>query len=196
MIATKIDTVYEVELPPSIKEVLAAFSSIITFGFSSVGAVLECLGMRGYESMLALYILVPLAIAAFLLGSALLRLLCTSRCHSKELLQTVVPALLKLAFLAYPIVTNVAFDAFSCWTFADSEWLKADVSIQCGTAEHDGVKALAWVAICVYPIGLLLLNGALLFSCRRPIQTARHTALCRATAFLWIEYEPRWFFWE
>ena len=27
------------------------------------------------------------------------------------------PALLKLAFLAYPLVTNVAFEAFSCYDF-------------------------------------------------------------------------------
>ena len=51
-------------------------------------------------------------------------------------------------------------DAFSCYPFTDSEWLKADVDIQCGTDEHHKAIALAWVAIVVYPIGLLLVDEA------------------------------------
>ena len=62
-------------------------------------------------------------------------------------------AVLKLAFLAYPLVTNLAFDSFSCYKFEDSQWLKADVDIECGTPKHDRAKALAWAAIFLYPIG-------------------------------------------
>ena len=39
MIATKVDTVYEVSLPPQVKRMLAAFSVGESFGFNSMGSV-------------------------------------------------------------------------------------------------------------------------------------------------------------
>ena len=65
-------------------------------------------------------------------------------------------------------MTNIAFDAFSCYVFEQSQWLKADVAIQCGSPDHDRAVSLAWVAIILYPCGLLVLYGALLFAVRAP----------------------------
>ena len=80
---------------------------------------------------------------------------------------------LRIFFLAYPIVTNVAFEAFSCFEFeGDSSWLIADVSIECGTDEHLQAKSLAWVAIALYPIGLILLSAMLLLRERHAIELA------------------------
>ena len=79
-------------------------------------------------------------------------------------------------------------DAFPCYEFIESEWLKADVSIQCGTGEHDDAKALAWAAILIYPVGLLVLNGALLFAARRAIRNDKPTTLSHAIDFLHREY--------
>ena len=62
-----------------------------------------------------------------------------------------------------PIVTNVAMEAFSCFSFEGGlSFLAADVSIQCGSAEHHHVQALALLAIILFPIGLFVLNAALL----------------------------------
>jgi len=196
MLATKIDSVYEVELPAAVKQLLAAFAVGVSFGINGVSTVLECLGMRGYGATLAIYMLLPGAAAALIVLAVALRLLCTCRLSITALFETAVPLLLKLGFLAYPLVTNVAFDAFSCYTFSDSEWLKADVAIQCSTPEHDGVKRLAWLAILLYPIGLFVLYGALLFAARHAIQTNRPTVLSRAIAFLYREYETSLFWWE
>ena len=196
MVATKLDSVYEVELPATVKQLLAAFAIGVSFGVNGVSTVLECLDMRGYAATLAVYMLVPPAIAALIVLAVVLRLLCMCRLSVTVLLETAVPLLLQLGFLAYPLVTNVAFDAFSCYTFSDSEWLKADVAIQCGTPEHDSVKRLAWLAILLYPIGLLVLYGALLFAARHAIQANRPTFLSRAIGFLYREYEVSLFWWE
>ena len=41
-----------------------------------------------------------------------------------------LPTALRVLFLAYPTVTNVAFDAFSCFEFSDGRgWLVTDVCI-------------------------------------------------------------------
>ena len=75
-----------------------------------------------------------------------------------SLVELALPAILRVLFLVYPIVANAAFEAFPCYTFADASFLKADVSIECSSAEYtDRVVPLAWAAIGIYPIGLLLL---------------------------------------
>ena len=71
-----------------------------------------------------------------------------------------------------------------------SSWLIADVSIECGTAEHVQAQSLAWVAIALYPIGLLLLNATLLRRARRAIEFGPRTELSKALAFLHSEYKP------
>ena len=46
------------------------------------------------------------------------------------LIELALPGTLRFLFLVYPLVTNVAFDAFPCYEFADgSRWLKSDVSV-------------------------------------------------------------------
>ena len=196
MIATKVREVYEVELPPDVRRLLFALSVGVSFGFNGLGTLLECLDIRGYVATLALYMIAPFVFALLILLISLAHMACKGQCSGADLLETAVPPLLELFFLAYPLVTNVAFDAFSCYPFLESEWLKADVAIQCHTAEHDEAKALAVVAIILYPVGLLVLNASLLYAARRAILTQRPTPLSRATAFLHREFEPQFFFWE
>ena len=99
----------QVELPSEVQQLLAAFSVWVSFGLNSIGTVLECLGMRGYVNKLALYMAVPLILAVAILLVALGRMLCARQPTATALVETAVPALLKLAFLSYPLVTNVAF---------------------------------------------------------------------------------------
>jgi hypothetical protein len=99
----------QVEMPPAVKRLLSLFASLISFGFNSVSSVLECLGMRGYVSTLAFYAAAPMILAVIVLLVALGRMLYTRRFTAEVLLETAAPALLKLAFLAYPLVATVAF---------------------------------------------------------------------------------------
>ena len=189
---------YEVELPPEVKKLLNFFSVAVSFGFGGVSSVLECLNTRGYVAKLAVYMITPGVIVCAILLIGLARMLCRrpSAITATALLEWAAPYLLQLLFLCYPLVTTVAFDAFSCYEFTESEWLKADVSIECGTDNHERAEALAWVAIVIYPVGLLALNAALLFRARRAIRTQKATALSRAIAFVHREYEPHIFWWE
>jgi hypothetical protein len=95
---------------------------------------------------------------------------------------------------ADPIVTNVAFEAFSCFRFHDGRgWLVADVTIQCNTAEHAEATALATLAIACYPIGIFALNSALLFAARHAILSERPNRLSSAIAFLHREYKSEYY---
>ena len=56
MIATKIDEVYEVSMPPAIRRLMTSFAFTVSFGVSTVGTVLECLDLSGYVNELAVYV--------------------------------------------------------------------------------------------------------------------------------------------
>ena len=56
--------------------------------------------------------------------------------RARAVLGRSAPVLLSLLFLLYPMVTNVAFEAFPCHTFEEGAWLRADVSLECGTPAH------------------------------------------------------------
>ena len=115
----------------------------------------------------------------------------------EALVELALPSTLRLLFLIYPLVTKVAFDAVPCYEFADgTRFLKADVSIECDTAQHERVQWLAWAAIAIYPVGLLVLNASLLVRVRKAVKNARPTLLSRATSFLHTDYEPHLFWWE
>ena len=95
-------------------------------------------------------------------------------------------------FVSHPhrLVTNVAFEAFSCYEFEGGRsWLVADVAIECKTLDHDHAKDLARVAIAVYPVGIFVLNAALLFSARKAIYYEQPTMLYRTIDFLHREYQ-------
>jgi hypothetical protein len=104
----------------------------------------------------------------------------------------------------YPFVTNTAFEAFSCHEFHHDRFsvLIADVSITCTTngVSSDGamtsewlhVRTLATLAICIYPVGLLLFTASLLYVERHAIRIRRTTPLSGAIVFLYMEYAERW----
>eukprot|EP00966_Prymnesium_polylepis_P069238 1609029-Prymnesium_polylepis.4 len=77
----------------------------------------------------------------------------------RDAVRLVTPSALRIFFLAYPIVTNVAFEAFSCYEFehadgnATAGWLIADVSISCGSQTHLEAMRLAVLAVVLYPVG-------------------------------------------
>jgi len=77
----------------------------------------------------------------------------TSMGHTVAVFKRAMPTLLQLAFLVYPVVTTKAFEAFSCYDFTGSRYLKVDVAILCDSSKHNAVKNLAIVAILLYPVG-------------------------------------------
>ena len=195
-------------------------SFAISIGFDTVRTPLECLGWHSYLLHLRFWMVAPAAAStAVILGGVAWKL--GQRAPSAWLsgLESATPWVLRLLFLIYPLVTNVAFEAWPCYEFrAESDavdgeggeggegaeggraveaYLKADVDVRCGSDEHGTTQATAWVAILLYAFGMIALNGSLLFLARHAISTGRHvTSLSRAIRFLHSEFEPRFFWWE
>ena len=92
-----------------------------------------------------------------------------------------LPATLYITFLAFPAVATKCFRAWQCLQLKDgSSWLKEDYAVDCnGSAEYNRIFGLAWLGIAVWPLGVLALYSALLFSQRRVLWVGRSTALTR-----------------
>ena len=208
-IATKVEMVYQVEMPVGVKRLLARFSVIVSLGFSVGSTPLQCIGLGGYFNLLLASMILPVAIVIVIVLVSVVVMLFQRRCSGRVLVGLALPWILKFLFLVYPIVTNVAFMGFPCYTFEEdgSKYLKADVGVDCCVRADVGVDCkdhtyedeilpLAWVAIGIYPIGLIILNAVLLFCARKAIMSGRQTPLRRATEFLHKEFEPHLFWWE
>lgn len=70
--------------------------------------------------------------------------------------------------------------------------------MRCGTDDHNNILAVAWVLVVIWPIGMVVLNAAVLFPCRNVIldETAAESKLLHATAFLHQAYKPAYFWWD
>ena len=115
-----------------------------------------------------------------------------------KLVERLLPPFLILMFLLYPVVTNIAFEGFPCYTLEGGQgWLIADVTIECGASEeHAHAVLLAWLAVFLYPVGLMVLNLVLLLWAHHAIIQKKPTVLSRAIAFLYREFDVTCFWWE
>jgi hypothetical protein len=120
-----------------------------------------------------------------------------ARAAPPTFIESVLPPFNLVMFLLYPRVTQIAFEGFPCYRLVDGTgYLMADVGIQCGTTSHNQAKFLAWVAVIIYPIGLMVFNAVLLFRARKAILDGKPTPLSRSIAFLYKEFDPTIFWWE
>ena len=141
MIATKVDMIYGVELPSDVRAFLDSLAVAITLGLQGIATTpLECLGLAGYVPRLVFWMVVPPALIGAVVGvnaAVMLRSMGRGLQPKGTLFEQSLPLVLKALFLAYPIITIVAFEAFPCHEFEADAYLKADVAIECRTAEHE-----------------------------------------------------------
>lgn len=98
-IATKVNEVYEVEVPAQARQLLNAFSIGVSFGFASTASVLECLGVRSFLSTLIVYMIVPAAVAVVIVLGCAAQLMCMGTFSLPMLLISSAGLLLKLGFV-------------------------------------------------------------------------------------------------
>ena len=109
MITTKIPSIYEVELPAEIKQILSALSVPVSFGFADVSVPLTCLGWGGYHAKLVFFLVAPpvVALAIILFSFARHGVRCRWNhppVDAARPMDKATPWLLRLLFVAYPQV--------------------------------------------------------------------------------------------
>jgi len=80
MIATRIDSVYEVSMPYQVQRIIDMFAITVTFGFTGIGTPLECFGLHGYRAELLVTTIGPFVLALLIVAIAACWLHCKSPC--------------------------------------------------------------------------------------------------------------------
>ena len=152
-IATRVPTVFRVAMPASVAALLDTFDGL-NLNIDAVGLSLPCLQLGSFFDRLLFVMLSPCVIALLILAwCTIVEALAANRTSTrlKGGLIRALPYLLGLSFLAFPMVSSLAFQAFSCESFDDGTrfFLRADYSLNCDTDEYDAVMNLAlWLPSC------------------------------------------------
>ena len=114
---------------------------------------------------------------------------------------SVLPLALLVTFVSLPAVSRVIFSSWDCVAFKsgpDSEvrYLRRDMSIVCGTPEHDRITALAWVLVAAWPIGIQGTLWYMLWTNRKALLAGENNVYTRALKLLTGSYKPHLFWWE
>ena len=200
---------------------VADLQIIVSLGFD--GLSIECWAGPSFLARLIFSMLVPVALAGFACAIYLAHTLVQRRLSGQQpaapgkpaeriravelevslvlVVEGVLPSVLRILFLAYPTVTNIAFDAFACLSLdadtADaSHWLIADLTLRCWSPHHELVRRVAWVAVVLYPLGCIALTAGILFGARAAILSQQSTPLSRSTEFVHRGFAPAYFWWE
>ena len=125
-IAVSVESTYLVVLPNEVHKMLVSFSMLVTVGFEGVGVPLQCMGLHGFMAKLITALLMPLIIVTVAIFCVVLvaRVQGGAMLLRWAILLDSLDAMLRILFLAYPIVLNVAFRAFACEEFDGvGEWM-------------------------------------------------------------------------
>jgi len=153
--------------------------------------------MGGFLPKLQFLIILPPALVFLVLASASTYLVANRRLTTINLLETAMPWALRLTFLLYPLVCEVAFEAWSCYDFpeTDKSYLRVDVAVECHTAQHDEILGWAITAVVLYVAGIWLACAMLIAQAYHSIRTTP-TRFARSISFLYHEYKPESCWWE
>ena len=107
-------------------------------------------------------------------------------------------AMLLLMFLVYSSASSAVFRMFTCDPLDDGKsYLRADYRIICTETKHRALQVLAAIMVLVYPVGIPLLYGVLLYRHREVLSDPNsHKWTAEPIAHLWKPYRPRVFYYE
>ena len=220
-VATLIPVVYLVQLPTQVEEVLDLFR--ISIELEAYNIHISCYGGNGVDGQIGFLVTWPIIgiCASPLIGLALallfkhttLRELCALGRRRGErsfidavLLGYSMPLTMLILYVAFPPVTALTFRLFEdCTTFTDElgesqAFLISDrkhYAVPCPSDELTGAQTTAWIAIFLYPVGVIVLSGWLLYLGRSTLLLEQEsTAYTRSIAFLHGPFRPTYFYFD
>ena len=211
----QVPIIYQLSLPRSVARLLEAIAPGINLGFDVLTTIpLECIGVGGFRPELVVHLLLPLVV----LGFAYPLVVSTGHKKTKRVsrlgrgdrgsrasqAQQVVghhfrqglPLALFISFLAFPIVSTKAFQAFPSEQVGDVAYMKADYRVTSGSPKHREIKNWAYLAILLYPLGIPSLYGYLLYKVRHTLLHGERSPLSSSLVFLHEPFRAQFFWWE
>ena len=204
------DKVYEVEMPEQFHDWMESFQ-FINVDWASVVIPGSCLG-QDFSTRLLIEGLVPfVGIGTVALVVCMVQITGMWRRQEPSALSLgtrkglvqMLPLALFLVFCFCVSTSYSIFGAWRCQSFtkdavgAERKFLRGDLSVECGTSEHSSTAAVGYLLFALWPVGMPLLFLLLLIQCHDAIKKRVATSrLIHATAFLYSEYKPEYYYWE
>ena len=202
--------IYQLSLPRGVSDILEYLTPISDLGFDLLTTVpLECIGGGGFLPQLVVYLLLPLVV----LGISYPLVVPRGQRHvhraenrgsrasrAQELVgrnfRQGLPLALLISFLAFPVVSTKAFQAFPVEHLGDDAYMKADYRVANGSSKQRLIKLWAYLAILLYPLGIPLMYACLLYQVRHTLWNCELSPLASALNFLHTPFRPEFFWWE
>jgi len=114
----------------------------------------------------------------------------------------VLPIGLLVVFTFLPSISRSIFFAWGCkgynkGPYSEDSFMTRDLSVQCGTGEHDDIVGVAIVLVILWPVGMMTCFSFLLVRYQDEFRSGEpKSAYARATKFLTGGYKPKFFYWE
>ena len=203
-IASQVPRVFKVSLPASAARFYKRLD-LVSLNPDVLGLPLECAGVASFKTRLYFLVLSPVVISAAITLCSVASMHMVRKVRNlgfrAKLRAGLLDALWRnivVSFLAFPIVSSFAIQAFSCEEFDDgSSRLRVDYAVDCNDPDaYDPVKRIALAGIIVYPIGVPVMYFLLLHSARHAIITQHPSELSRSLSILHQNLEPRFYWWE
>eukprot|EP00966_Prymnesium_polylepis_P078051 1809271-Prymnesium_polylepis.1 len=125
-----------------------------------------------------------------------------SRASASHAVERALPLTLVVTFVLVPSTATRIFKSFLCDAIdyddanTTRRYLHDDLVLSCDSEDYDAMERSAGLLIFVWPLGVPVLYSALLWATRDALRARVPTALTRATAFLWADYESTAYWWE
>jgi hypothetical protein len=197
--------VYEVPLPHPYSEFKLPDLYII------LGEFVKCLG--SFRTTLLVQALSPLALIVCVCSGFAISTFVTHRLEGrkgsiferrvlKDAALAGLPWSLYICYFLIPSLSVKLFASFNCVSFEYERghtlrFLRGDYSTTCDISEeHFTIRRTAFIFVCIWPVGVTIAFGVLLYYSRNAIKQQKPTRLSRATSFLHSEFDAKFFYWE
>ena len=210
----QVPSIYQLSVPVAVARLIEFITPVVDFGLHLLATIpLECLGVGGFQPELVVYLVLPLVVLGVtypilvsqgpkkVTNRGLRGMNRGSRAsHAQQMVshhfQQGLPLALFISFLAYPLVSTKAFQAFPVDQIGEVAYMKADYRVIGGSPKHSDIKRWAYLAILLYPLGIPSLYGYMLYKVRRVLLKHERSPLSTALDFLHQPFKPQFFWWE
>jgi len=183
---------FSVEWPDLMGTVLG-YMNFLSFNFFSVPSV-SCL-FKGYSYVAKhqIFTIFPLFIVLLLLMPSVLayslselKIVAVKESVIKELVSAFFFAMLSFLFLIYPAVSTTVLNTFNCIDLdVHGNWLKVDMRVQCPRDTLDIGFTWSLVFVFIYPVGIPIIFGIILWYFSVPNIAQRKQDLYRFKALIY-----------
>ncbi|GMI42890.1 hypothetical protein TeGR_g6250, partial [Tetraparma gracilis] len=198
-IVSQFESVLNVRFPKAFEEfgrLVSKFVNLDALNLTKVG----CLVQTNFYHKLVLSTMGPLCVSAVIgLGALVMKKRAKDHEHKQAAINGAVSLFLGLTYLVFSSVSTTIFDTFNCKTFGDDEreYMMSDQSVDCGSPDHIWYQTYAGVMMFVYPVGIPMMYGVLLWRAREQLREdgREEVEKLHKIAFLWQDYEQEmWWF--